>query len=414
MLIFVEAGIAGTGLSCLRWAEDAGLDPALVTSDPSVYRDVPDGSLLELLVSRDRVFNAKDTDGDELDPGLLDWARSGDSTIGVVCVGDRNLPFAATLAEALGAPFPSVEAVATFRDKRAARHVYTELGIRSPRWAPAADAEEAVALFERVGPVVLKNVKGAGSLDVLLCRTAEEVRAHHHALATGGRYLDGELMAEEFVTGPLLSVETVVTDQRCVHLGVTDRQLGPRPHFCEVSYTFPVLAPPAARAEMERAVEACVRHFGLTGFLHSEFILTADGPVLVEINARLGGGLLAPMMTDCLTVSSWELLCRAALGQPVPVPEHTGRYASVVTVYPQAAGTVESLVEPGVVAANPFVVDVVWNAGPGDRVAPATDYRGSLCQIRTVADAPAVAYNAALTAARDVRVNLVAAGRRRG
>ncbi|WP_412539375.1 ATP-grasp domain-containing protein [Longispora sp. K20-0274] len=414
MLLFVEAGIAGTGLSCLRWADDAGLDPALIAVDPTVYRDVPDGALLGDLAGRDRVFTAKDTDGDELDPGLLDWARSGGGPVGVVCVGDRNLPFAARLAEALGAPFPSVDAVATFRDKRAARRVYTELGIRSPRWTPAARAEEAVALWAEVGPVVLKNVKGAGSLDVLLCRTAEEVRAGHHALATGGRYLDGELMAEEFVTGPLLSVETVVSAGRCAHLGVTDRQLGPRPHFCEVSYTFPVMAPPAARAEMERAVEACVRHFGLTGFLHSEFILTAEGPVLVEINARLGGGLLALMMNDCLSVSSWELLCRSALGQPLRIPRHTGRYASAVTVYPDTAGTVESVVDPGAVAANPFVVDVVWNARPGDRVAPATDYRGSVCQVRTVAEAPAVAYNAALTAARDVRINLVATGRRRG
>jgi biotin carboxylase len=354
------------------------------------------------------VFQAANTDGELLDPGLVEWVQASGTPTGVVCIGDRNLPFAARLAEALGAPFPSVEAIKVFRDKRTARRLYTELGIRSPRWTTVASAEDALRLWESTGkPVVLKNVKGAGSLDVMLCRSPEEIREYHATLAESRRYLGGELMAEEFVTGPLLSVETMVSGGCCVHLGMTDRQLGPRPHFCEVSYTFPVAAPLSQCEEMEKAIDACMRHFGMTdGFLHSEFILTQEGPVLVEINARLGGGLLALMMSDCLTVSSWEMLCRVALGQPVPRPEHNGRYASAVTVYPETEGVVEAIINPDDIAASPFVVDVVWNAAPGDRVCPPNDYRGSLCQIRTLADSPSVSYNAALSASRDVLVTL--------
>ncbi len=71
-------------------------------------------------------------------------------------------------------------------------------------------------------------------------------------------------MAEEFVSGPLYSLETLVADGRCRHLGVTDRQLGPRPAFCEVSYTFPVRGARArAEAAMRAAVETLVAATGI-------------------------------------------------------------------------------------------------------------------------------------------------------
>ncbi|MFI5497194.1 ATP-grasp domain-containing protein [Actinoplanes sp. NPDC051859] len=408
MLVFVEAGIAGTGLSALAWAVEHGIDVGLVSTDPDRYAAAPAGDLLPTLADRGRIFRSADTDTEALDAGLADWVRASDTPHGVVSIGDRNLPFAAALANELGVPFHPAEAIAVLRDKRLAREHYAALDIRSPRWAAVHDVSDALALFATVGgPIVLKNVKGSGSLDVLLCRTEEEVRAHHATLIAPGRYLGGELMAEEFVTGPLYSVETVVDNGRCVTLGITDRQLGPRPHFCEVSYTFPAAVPHADADEMVGAVEACAKHFELTqGFLHSEFILTPEGPVLVEVNARLGGGLLALMMDDCLTVSCWELLCRSALGERLPDVAPTGQYASTVTVYPAEIGIVTDLPDRAAIEESPFVTSVVWSAGIGDEVYPPRDHRGAICQIRTRAGSASLSYNAALAAARDVRVTL--------
>ncbi|MEV6599812.1 ATP-grasp domain-containing protein [Actinoplanes sp. NPDC051346] len=408
MLVFIEAGIAGTGLSALAWAVDNGLDVGLVSTAPEQYADVPAGDLLPGLSERGRVFRSADTDTQALDAGLVDWVRASGTPHGVVCIGDRHLPYAAALAEELGVPFHPAHAIAVLRDKRVAREHYEALDIRSPRWSPADDVNDALALLDAVdGPIVLKNVKGSGSLDVLLCRTPAEVREHHATLADRQRYLGGDLMAEQFVTGPLYSIETVVDHGRAVTLGITDRQLGPRPHFCEVSYTFPAAVPGADADEMVGAVEACAKHFGLThGFLHSEFVLTAEGPVLVEVNARLGGGLLALMMNDCLTVSCWELLCRGALGERLPDVAHNGLYASTVTVYPAESGVVATLPDRDAAGRSPFVTDVVWNAGPGDEVYPPRDHRGAVCQIRARAGSASLAYNAALAAARDVRVTL--------
>jgi hypothetical protein len=74
-------------------------------------------------------------------------------------------------------------------------------------------------------------------------------------------------------------------------------------------------------------------------------------------------------------------------------------------VYRAEAGTV-ARVETADAARCPFVTDVTSVARPGDAVGPPRDYRGAACQIRTTAPTPGLAQNAALAAARQVRVHL--------
>ncbi|BCM70482.1 MULTISPECIES: ATP-grasp domain-containing protein [Streptomyces] len=411
MIFFVEAPLTGSGLSTLAWAVAQGIDAALVTTDPAKYRGAAGADVLPGLAARGRLHVVPATEGEAVPAELLAAARErpAPGRPGVICATDRHLLFAAALAEAIGAPFAPVEAVRTFRDKRRARELYDTLGIASPRWAEVRTADELRAFAEEAGrPVVLKNCRGTGSLDVLLCRTPRDAVAVHATLTSGDLYLGGELMAEEFVSGPLYSLETLVADGRCRHLGVTDRQLGPRPAFCEVSYTFPVRVPARAEAAMRAAVETLVAATGIAqGMLHTEFILAGgDEAVVVEVNARMGGGLLALMMNDCLTVPVPELLCSAALGRPVADPVPNGRHSSTVTVYAPTAGRLRRVHGLAEAAGAPHVVQVVRSAAPGDEVRAAGDYRGAVGQIRTRAGSANLALNAALAASRDLVVEV--------
>lgn len=409
MLVFVEAGVASTGLSCLKWARDAGMQVGLVTTDPQLYRYVPAAEMLPELTRRGRVFITADTAGDQLPPGLVEWAISDGTPLGIVCTDDRQLLFAAQLADALQAPFPSPQAVATFRNKRASRQLCNRLDIRTPRWTPVASVGDAVGLWTQTGsPLLLRNVSSMGSRSTVLCQTPEDIHRHDAFLADSGGYPEGDWMAEEYLTGPVVSMEAVISAGTIIHLGVCDRHVGPPPYFCEYSATFPVTVAAADYGEMAQAMSSCAQYFGIShGFFHAQFVLTPTGPVLVDVSTRLGGGLLATMMDDCLTTPTWELLCRVALGMPVSQPKHNGRYTSAVTVYPESSGIVKEIICPEAVAKHPGVVDVLWHAASGDRVAPPAQGQGALCQIRTVANAPSVAYNAAVAASHEVHVTLL-------
>ncbi|MFE2140779.1 ATP-grasp domain-containing protein [Streptomyces sp. NPDC059456] len=409
MIFFIEAPLSGSGLSALTWALDHGVAAALVTTDPAKYRKVPGSEAIERLAEAGALHVVSTTEGEHVPEELITAASAADEElVGVVCLLDRHLLFAAALAERIGAPFASIDTVRTIRDKRLARTMYERLGIASPRWTAPRDEAEFVAFMAEVGgPVVLKNCRGTGSLDVVLCRP-EQGGAAFARMTEADRYLDGALMAEEYLRGPLYSLETLVTDDgRAHHLGFTDRQLGPAPTFCEVSYTFPVEVPEAPARDMREAVDKIVRECAIPqGMLHTEFVLTKNGAVIVEVNARPGGGLLPLMMDDCLTVPLPELLCAAALGQSLPEVAANGRHSSTVTVYAPARGQIRRVGGLEHAATQGYVTQVVTGAGAGDEARTAQDYRGAVCQIRTLGDTPGIAFNAALSTAREIEIDV--------
>lgn len=405
MLLFVESISTGAGMSYVRWAVDNGFDAAYVTDQPlEVARERLGGEVIDELQRRERVFRVPSTMTGDVPPDLVDRVRDLGGPMGVVCLLDRAVEFAAVLAEQVGAAYPSPDAVRTIRDKSSARQFYAEVGVPNVRWSAPGSPEELVAFVEELGaPVVLKKSRGAGSLYVRLVRDAEEAYAAFAALSSGSPFVGGTLLAEEYVRGPVYSLETLIVDGRCHHLGVTDRQIGPNPSFCEVSYSFPARLPESIEAGMRSTVETCVAALDIPqGMLHTEFAVLGDEPVIVEINIRPPGAGIPLMMNDCMESLMAEILAAAALGNQLPSLEQNGRASTTMTVYPEAAGKLRAVHGIEEARRAPFVAEVLPAARIGEKVSPPVDYRGALCRIRTVADSLNLSYNAAVSAARDV------------
>ncbi|MET8183626.1 ATP-grasp domain-containing protein [Streptomyces sp. NPDC005336] len=405
MLLFVESISTGVGMSYVKWAVDNGFDAAYVTDQPlEVAKKRFCGEVVEELERRGRVYRVPSTMTGDVPPAVVDEIRGVGGPMGVICLLDRAVEFAAVLAERVGAPYPSPDAVRTIRDKRSARRFYTEVGVPNIRWCAPESPEELVSFMEHLGgPVVLKNSKGAGSLYVTLVRGAEEAVTAFAELSDGGPFVGGGLLAEEYVRGPLYSLETLIVDGRCRHLGVTDRQIGPNPAFCEVSYSFPVQLPTSVESAMRSTVETCVAALEIgQGMLHTEFAVLGDDVVIIEINIRPAGAAIPLMMNDCLESPVAEILAAAALGTQLPPLEQNGRASTTMTVYPPVAGKLRALRGVEEAGRAPFVAEILPGARIGEEVFPPVDYRGALCQIRTVADSLNLSFNAALTAARDI------------
>ncbi|MER7172984.1 ATP-grasp domain-containing protein [Streptomyces mesophilus] len=409
MLLFVESTPTGVGMSLVRWAVDHAIDAAYVT-DRSVpaAKTLLAGEVLDELERRGRVFELASTKTAVVPDGLVAEILTAGGPMGVICSLDQSLEFAAVLAQRVGAPHPSPQAVRTIRDKRAARRFYTRAGIPNLRWNAPGSAGELVSFVESLdGPAVVKNCRGTGSLDVRLVRDADEAVLAFGELSGERRYMGGELLAEEYVQGPLYSLETLVVDGRCHHLGITDRQLGPNPAFCEVSYSFPVQLPAQVEDAMRKAVETCTAALGIPqGMLHTEFVVTAGGPLIIETNMRLAGAAAPLMMNDCLQSPIAAILAAAALGRPLPPTGLNGRGSTTMTVYPPVAGKLSAVHGIDEAGRAPFVTQVLPGAAVGEKVSPPVDFRGHLCQIRTVADSVNLSFNAAIAAARDIRAEV--------
>ncbi|NEE42773.1 ATP-grasp domain-containing protein, partial [Streptomyces sp. SID7982] len=203
---------------------------------------------------------------------------------------DSFVRIAAEVAAKLQLRGPATLGPGIARDKATARAALAEAGVPDIRWGVKSAFDED--LDSPIGyPCVVKPVDGASSWDVALVRDEKAVRelaARHLSRAYGRRVRpQRRLLFEEVLEGPLLSAEGFV-DERGVHvIGYSDRVMSAPPHFVELAVRFSTERPfPEADTYVATTLSALDYDFGA---FHLEFILTTDGPRLVELNPRMVG-----------------------------------------------------------------------------------------------------------------------------
>jgi biotin carboxylase len=261
---------------------------------------------------------------------------------GVYCYDEVYVETAAYLSGALGFTTFTPDAVARCRDKSATRDALRKAGLPQPASKPVSSLEQARAFAAEVGyPVILKPRNLGGSMGV---RKVERPEALDAAFAlTDGvrmgriRQFDDYVIVEEFLDGPEVSVECVLHQGVCTPLIVARKFLGEgRFAFEEVGHDVdandPLLTDPLMLDIAQRAHDAV----GLTdGYTHIEFKLTGGTMHVVEINARLGGGMI-PHLGRLTSGVDAPLAAADAVAGRAPDVSHPGPLlaASVRFAYP--------------------------------------------------------------------------------
>lgn len=195
----------------------------------------------------------------------------------------------------------SPEAADLARNKYLTRETLSEFNIPSPQYKYVETLEEALDSVNSIGyPVIMKPINGTGSLFVRVNHSEKDVKAYFEEsenIKYFGRSVPknkGFLM-EEFIGGELISVETVSFKGSHQIIGITRRQLEGYPYFIEVESIFP--AQIAQEKEINKLTVDILNSLGINfGFCHLEFILSSNGPIFIEINPRLAGGVIPKLM----------------------------------------------------------------------------------------------------------------------
>jgi predicted ATP-grasp superfamily ATP-dependent carboligase len=293
---------------------------------------------------------------------------------GVVVFNDPPIRLAAAVAECLGLPFHSPHSAHLLTDKMAQRSALRDAGLPVPAFAAIRNGDVAAGV---PFPAVLKPRAGSGSRDTFKVHTTEEVV---DALATcdpGEEFILEEWLAdrpgERSLSADLVSVESIVRDGVIEHLMVTGR-FPFAPPFRETGNFMPSdfgsVEKEAVATLAGRAIEAMeVQH----GILHTEVKVTPDGPRIVEVNGRLGGGISKLMeRIGGPSLHAWAV--QLALGKdvgPVPVLDESPVAFFRWLVAPQSATEVESIEGVDGVRALAGVEETLVNRQPGS----ALDFR---------------------------------------
>ncbi|GAA3682457.1 carboxylate--amine ligase [Nonomuraea antimicrobica] len=237
----------------------------------------------------------------------------------------------ALAAAYFGLPGKDWRACASAKNKFLMRRRLREAGIErvfSVRLAPGDPVPREVPY-----PVVLKPREGVASEDVVLVErdlagAVAEARTRRPGAA---------LVVEEYLEGPLRTLETLGDDAGLRVLGGFETTLGALPHFVEERLDWA----PEGPHEHEHVLAALGALGVGFGACHTEYVLTPAGPRIVEVNYRVIGDHCDFLLADVLGVPLFEWILRVHLGHRVPALPETSAYGSAVSLVADRPGTVK-------------------------------------------------------------------------
>lgn len=241
----------------------------------------------------------------------------------VISADDQGVVIAALASNMLGIPANPVAAVSSTRDKAHMRALLDAAEVPQPRFG-VADRGEVAAVGEQIGfPCVIKPrglsaSRGVIRVDTRAGAEASEDRIREIVACTPGAE-DLPLLVESFVSGPEAAVEGMLTNGVLSVLAILDKPDSLEgPYFEETMFITPSRHDEATQAEIVSITQAATDALGLvSGPVHAEVRLGADGVALIEIAARSIGGLCGRSLSFGLLSESLEtLILRSALGLP--------------------------------------------------------------------------------------------------
>ncbi|MDP3629572.1 MAG: phosphoribosylamine--glycine ligase, partial [Actinomycetota bacterium] len=234
---------------------------------------------------------------------IVDWAENNSIDL-VVCGPEGPLVVGlANLLEVAGIPCfgPGAAGAQIEGSKVFAKDLMERHGVPTAKGDAFEGEDAAVVYIEQMGaPIVVKADGLAGGKGVVVAMDVETARTAVHACFAGDFGESGEVVViEEYLAGPECSL-LAFTDGETVlpmvpaqdHKRARDNDEGPNTGGMGVYTPVPVVDD-ATLAEMVSILERTVagmRDEGIDyrGVLYGGFILTADGPKVLEYNARFG------------------------------------------------------------------------------------------------------------------------------
>jgi biotin carboxylase len=380
-LLVLGAGPAQLGL--LRAAHERGLFTIAVYRDPAApgFR----------YASRRAIFSNEDE-------VAIERLANAERVDGIIAPGtDWQVAIAARVAERLGLPHaisPATGVLATSKLRQ--RERFEEAGVPQPRWRIVNDADGEFGF-----PCVVKAPDRQGQKGLAYVREPAELADAVERARVASR--SGLAMVEELVPGPEVTVNAFSVGGRFVPLTVTDRHVAEPPAFgVALAHVWEDRPYDAAVVDAaRRAAEAVGIEDGPS---YTQIRVGPDGPQVIELAARLGGGHDAELCEAAIGVDLNGLALAAALGEELPEirPEPRVGAACVLFLVPPP-GVLEDVVGVEEAKAEEGVLNVLVYRAPGHVFGPLRRGSDRAGAILAVGDSSEQALERARRAAERIR-----------
>lgn len=287
----------------------------------------------------------------------------------VLTVGTDASMTVAAVANALGLPGIKFDDAEASTNKLKMRMRFTAHNVPCPNFLPVwslSDAKKACKILSF--PLVLKPTDNMGARGVMRIDNRTQIAdAFKFAKAASP---SGELIIEEFMDGPELSIDAVVYNGEITITGVADRIIERAPYFVETGHTMPSQLPDDVQQAACEVMRKGIIALGIdNGCAKGDIKLTRHGPMIGELAARLSGGFMSaytyPLSTGVdLIRAAIEIALGQEPGNLEPLHHRVSIERAIITrpgIVRRVTGIEEALKIPG-------IAEIFINVKPGDRV----------------------------------------------
>lgn len=154
----------------------------------------------------------------------------------------------------------------------------------------------------------------------------------------------GDVVVEEYMEGPEVSVETLTINGECHVIQITDKLTTGAPHYVEMGHSQPTMLSNEIAKQISKVAKAANKAIGIkNGPSHTEIIVTKEGPKIVELGARLGGDNITTHLVPLSTgVNMVECCIKIALGE-IPDIKKKWNKGSAIRYFDQHEGIVKKI-----------------------------------------------------------------------
>lgn len=293
-------------LPAIEKASEMGLDVIAVDMNPEAVGFKTPGVIKEIISTIDT-------------PAIIQAAKRHQIDGIMTLASDMPMQSVAAVCHEMGLVGVSIETALKATNKAFMRDALMEAGVPIPIYYRVKDRdafEEAVNHIQSEGhKCIVKPADNSGSRGVDLLKANIDLKEAYEYTRQYSR--SGEIVVEEFMEGPEVSVETLAIDG-CVHvIQITDKLTTGAPYFVEMGHSQPSQLSEETKKRIEEVAIAANKAIGIdNGPSHTEIKVTNEGPKIVELGARLGGDCITTHLVPLSTgVDMVECSIRIALGE---------------------------------------------------------------------------------------------------
>lgn len=256
-------------------AKEMGLHVAVVDYNPQAIG----------IQFADVFFDASTKDEDGVLAAAEKYKPNGIMTLAT----DLPMRGVAKVSEKLGLHSITYDTAIKATDKYEMIKAFKAFGVASPWFYTADSLDELKELKDKLSyPCIMKPTDNAGSHGVVLAHDFDElIKSYEYSRSSA---VQGKVIIEEYLQGDEVSVEVMAVDGKINILQITDKLTTGAPHFVEMGHSQPSRHPlEVQNAIKDLAIKACKSVGIQQGPAHVEMMITENGPVMIELGARMGG-----------------------------------------------------------------------------------------------------------------------------